>query len=173
MKRDQEDLCMAFYSSRLRHVYASPISSLRWAPGSAGQSALFAYTHPDHHVLGAPTSAIFLALLIPPSWNRVGLFGGYNLPGSVDIRGVDFQSRTGINLNKGRYVGRYLSLSLSLGMHLVLKVPVHDRRSLWCAEWKPQASHVALGVTQGAMLFDVTTSRVLAPLSTPTLRYTP
>lgn len=105
MKRDQEDLCMAFYSSRLRHVYASPISSLRWAPGSAGQSALFA----------------------------VGLFGGYNLPGSVDIRGVDFQSRTGINLNKG---------------------------SLWCAEWKPQASHVALGVTQGAMLFDITTSRV-------------
>jgi hypothetical protein len=47
----------------------------------------------------------------------------------------------------------------------VPKVPVHDRRSLWCAEWKPQASHVALGVTQGAMLFDITTSRVLAPLS--------
>jgi hypothetical protein len=33
---------MGFYSSRLRQVYASPVSSLRWAPASAGQPSLFA-----------------------------------------------------------------------------------------------------------------------------------
>jgi hypothetical protein len=64
--------------------------------------------------LVGPRHPFFLALLIPPSWNRVGLFGGYNLPGSVDIRGVDFQSRTGINLNKGRYVVHYVPVSLPL-----------------------------------------------------------
>jgi hypothetical protein len=32
--------------------------------------------------------------------------------------------------------------------------------SVWCAEWKPQATHISLGVSQGALLFDISTSNV-------------
>jgi len=87
------------------------------------------------HRLSSPISSLSWAPASsggqPPLF-VIGTLGGHSRPGSADVYDIRFTRQASLTLTKG---------------------------SLWCTEWKPQCTHVALGISQGALLFDITTSK--------------